>query len=106
VLGTFPGMAVVLGPIVFVVIVVGGLGSLIGAFVASLLIGFLQTFAVAIDYSFGDLFMLLGMTLDSQSFISDLYTVTVAQLGPILPYLLLVLILIFRPTGLFGTREV
>lgn len=106
VLGTFPGMAVVLGPIVFVVIVVGGLGSLIGAFVASLLIGFLQTFAVAIDYSFGDFFMLLGMTLDSQSFISDLYAVTIAQLGPILPYLLLVLILIFRPTGLFGTREV
>ncbi len=106
VLGTFPGMAVVLGPIVFVVIVVGGLGSLIGAFVASLLIGFLQTFAVAIDYSFGDFFTLLGMTLDSQSAISDLYTVTIAQLGPILPYLLLVLILIFRPTGLFGTREV
>jgi len=46
------------------------------------------------------------MTLDSQSAISDLYTVTIAQLGPILPYLLLVLMLIFRPTGLFGTREV
>ena len=106
VLGTFPGMAVALGPIVFVVIVIGGLGSLIGAFVASLLIGFLQTFAVAIDYSFGDLFTFIGMTLDSQSAISDLYTVTIAQLGPILPYLLLVLMLIFRPTGLFGTREV
>jgi len=106
VLGTFPGMAIVLGPIVFVVIVVGGLGSLIGAFVASLLIGFMTTFAVAIDYSFGDFFTLLGMSLDAQSVISDLYTVTIAQLGPILPYLLLVLILIFRPTGLFGTREV
>jgi branched-chain amino acid transport system permease protein len=35
-----------------------------------------------------------------------LYTVTVAQIGPILPYLLLVLILIFRPTGLLGKREV
>ncbi len=106
VLGTFPGMAIVLGPIVFVVIVVGGLGSLVGAFVASLLIGFMTTFAVAIDYSFGDFFTLLGMSLDAQSAISDLYTVTIAQLGPILPYLLLVLILIFRPTGLFGTREV
>ena len=31
VLGTFPGMAVVLGSIVFVTIVVGGLGSLWGA---------------------------------------------------------------------------
>jgi len=31
--------------------------------------------------------------------------VTVAQLAPIIPYLLLVLILILRPTGLLGTRE-
>ena len=30
---------------------------------------------------------------------------TLAQVAPILPYLLLVLILIFRPRGLFGTRE-
>jgi branched-chain amino acid transport system permease protein len=28
-----------------------------------------------------------------------------AQAAPILPYLLLVLILIFRPKGLLGTRE-
>lgn len=105
VLGTFPGMAIVLGSIVFVVIVVGGLGSLMGAFVASLLIGMLQTFAVAIDYSFTDLFAALGVTLDADSVMSDLYTLTIAQIGPILPYLLLVLILVFKPTGLFGTRE-
>jgi branched-chain amino acid transport system permease protein len=30
---------------------------------------------------------------------------TVAQVAPILPYLFLVLILIFRPKGLLGTRE-
>ena len=30
---------------------------------------------------------------------------TLAQAAPILPYLLLVLILIFRPKGLLGTRE-
>ena len=30
---------------------------------------------------------------------------TVAQVAPVLPYLLLVLILIFRPRGLMGTRE-
>ena len=36
VLGTFPGMAFVLGSIVFVTIVIGGLGSLWGALVASL----------------------------------------------------------------------
>ncbi len=105
VLGTFPGMAIVLGSIVFVVIVVGGLGSLMGAFVASLLIGMLQTFAVAIDYSLNDLFSAFGITLDAESMLSDLYSVTIAQIGPILPYLLLVLILVFKPTGLFGTRE-
>ncbi len=105
VLGTFPGMAIVLGSIVFVVIVVGGLGSLTGAFVASLLIGMLQTFAVAIDVSLNDVLGLVGITTDAESALSDLYTVTVSQIGPILPYLLLVLILVFRPTGLFGNRE-
>ena len=47
---TDPGMAESLGTIVFVVVVVGGLGSLMGAFVASLFIGIVQTFAVAVDY--------------------------------------------------------
>ncbi|MGB7305679.1 MAG: branched-chain amino acid ABC transporter permease [Burkholderiaceae bacterium] len=105
VLSTFPGMAIVLGSIVFVVIVVGGLGSLMGAFVASLLIGMIQTFAVAIDYSLSDLFSTIGLSFDADGALSDLYSVTVAQIGPILPYLLLVLILIFRPTGLLGNRE-
>ncbi|MEZ5660081.1 MAG: branched-chain amino acid ABC transporter permease [Burkholderiaceae bacterium] len=105
-LGTFPGMAVVLGSIVFVVIVVGGLGSLLGAFVASLLIGMLQTFAVAIDVSIQDMLGAIGLTVDPDGALSDLYSLTVAQVGPILPYLLLVLILVFRPKGLFGTREV
>src|SRR5258708_21585093 len=48
---TEPNMAAALGPIVFVVVVVGGLGSIPGAFVASMLIGILQTFAVALNYS-------------------------------------------------------
>ena len=30
---------------------------------------------------------------------------TISQVAPILPYLFLVLILIFRPKGLLGTRE-
>ncbi|MDH8404897.1 branched-chain amino acid ABC transporter permease, partial [Klebsiella pneumoniae] len=41
---TQSNMAGLLGPILFVVVVVGGLGSLPGAFIASLLIGFVQTF--------------------------------------------------------------
>ena len=106
VLSTFPGMAAVLGSIVFVVIVVGGLGSLAGAFIASLLIGLLQTFAVAVNYSMKDLLAVFGIATSRASMLSDLYSVTVAQVAPILPYLLLVLILIFRPTGLLGKREV
>jgi len=34
-----------------------------------------------------------------------LTSLTISQVAPILPYLLLVLILIFRPKGLLGTRE-
>ena len=48
---TEPAMAATVGPVIFVVVVVGGMGSLAGAFVASLLIGVIQTFAVALDYS-------------------------------------------------------
>ena len=104
-LGTFPGMAFVLGSIVFVVIVVGGLGSLAGAFVASLLIGWLQTFAIALDYSMTDLLDLLGISFSDDHLLRDLWSLSLPQVAPILPYLLLILILIFRPTGLMGKRE-
>jgi branched-chain amino acid transport system permease protein len=97
---TQPTMAAALGPILFVVIVVGGLGSLAGAFVASLLIGLIQTFAVAMN---GSLAQLFGPV--APPYLGDLWQVTVAQLAPIIPYFLLVLILIVRPTGLMGTRE-
>jgi branched-chain amino acid transport system permease protein len=97
---TQPSMAVLLGPILFVVIIVGGLGSLSGAFIASLLIGLIQTFAVAPNYSLAGTF---GGA--APPFLGDLWQVTIAQLAPILPYLLLVLMLILRPTGLMGTRE-
>ena len=76
---TEPGMAYSVGGIIFVVVVVGGMGSLTGALVASLLIGVMQTLAVA--------------------------TNTFSQVAPMLPYLLLVLVLIWRPRGLLGTRE-
>ena len=102
---TQSNMAGLLGPIVFVIVVVGGLGSLSGAFIASLLIGLIQTFAVSVNVSLADLFAAAGITLAPDNFLSDIWQVPVAQVAPILPYLLLVLILIFRPTGLLGTRE-
>ena len=100
---TEPSMAATVGSVIFVVVVVGGMGSLAGAFVASLLIGVIQTFAVALDYSVGGLLAGLGIKLGEGG--HSLLGLTLAQVAPILPYLFLVLILIFRPKGLMGTRE-
>jgi branched-chain amino acid transport system permease protein len=102
---TQPAMAASLGPILFVVVVVGGLGSLPGAFIASLLIGLIQTFAVALNVSLADVMARLGVTLTRESIGGDLWMATVAQVAPIIPYLLLVLVLIFRPKGLMGDRD-
>jgi len=102
---TEPAMAGAVGSIVFVVVVVGGMGSLAGAFLASLLIGVLQTFAVAIDQSLASGLQALGVAVTASTPGYDLLQLTVAQVAPILPYLLLVLILIFRPKGLLGKRE-
>jgi len=82
---TEPGMAASVGPIIFVIVVVGGMGSLAGAFIASLLVGCLQTFAISLDWP------IFGLKL--------------SQVAPVLPYLLMVLLLIVRPKGLMGTRE-
>ena len=99
---TEPAMAGAVGSIIFVVTVVGGMGSLGGAFLASLLIGFILTFAVQVDASLASLF---GVSLSGESFGSTLMALKVSQVAAVLPYLLLVLILIFRPKGLMGTRE-
>ncbi len=102
---TEPSMAGTVGSVIFVVVVVGGMGSLAGAFVASILIGVLQTFAVALDYSVAGALTALGVSLSPAALDYSLLKLTIAQVAPILPYLFLVLILIFRPKGLMGTRE-
>ncbi|WP_061146904.1 branched-chain amino acid ABC transporter permease [Caballeronia arvi] len=94
-----PAMADAMGPIVFVVVVIGGLGSLSGALAASLLVGCVQTFAVGASASAGSIAAFFGVTLP------DAWAaLTVAQLAPVLPYLLLVAMLAARPRGLFGER--
>lgn len=102
---TEPAMASTVGSIIFVVVVVGGMGSLSGAFLASVLIGVIQTFAVAMDYSLGSLMQSLGVQLSAGVSNNTLAKLTLSQVAPILPYLFLVLILIFRPKGLLGNRE-
>ncbi|WMY09281.1 branched-chain amino acid ABC transporter permease [Paraburkholderia phenoliruptrix] len=95
-----PAMAESLGSIVFVVVVIGGLGSLGGALAASLLIGCVQTLAVASDLSLGDVLAAFDASLPR-----EWDALTLAQLAPLIPYLLLVAMLALRPRGLFGRRD-
>ena len=81
---TEPGMAAAIGPVIFVIVVIGGMGSLTGAFIASIAIGLLQTLAVGIDARVGG--------------------VSLSQAAPMLPFLLMALVLIARPRGLLGNR--
>ena len=107
VLGTEPAMALQLGPIVFVVIVIGGLGSLGGALIASMFIGILTNMAVSYDLSLKGPMAMLGFEEGQvEGILLDLIQMTSGGVSPVLPYLMLVLMLIFRPRGLFGTRDV
>jgi branched-chain amino acid transport system permease protein len=94
-----PGMAESMGSIVFVVVIVGGLGSVGGALAASLAIGCLQTFAAASPWRLGALADAAGLALPSQW-----GALTLAQLAPLVPYLLLVAMLVCRPRGIAGMR--
>ena len=81
---TEPGMAAAIGPVIFVIVVIGGMGSLTGAFIASIAIGLLQTLAVGVEARVGG--------------------VSLSQAAPMLPFLLMALVLIARPRGLLGNR--
>ena len=98
---TEPGMADRLGLIVFVVVIVGGLGSLGGALIASILIGIIQTFAAGSEYCLCDFITSLGISCPKIGILD----IKISQTAEALPFLLMVLILIFRPKGLMGTRE-
>jgi branched-chain amino acid transport system permease protein len=76
-LTTYPGMGFDILVDTFVVIVVGGFGSLLGALVASIMIGELQSYGILILPNFALVFQ----------------------------FLLMAVVLIVRPTGLFGEKE-
>ena len=101
---TNPNMALELGVLVFVVVVVGGLGSLSGALVASLLIGLLTSFAVGIDRSIADLFAFVGAREMAER-AGGLLIIKVSSLVASLPFALMLLVLLVRPSGLMGERE-
>jgi branched-chain amino acid transport system permease protein len=102
---TEPSMALAVGAVVFAVIVIGGMGSLAGAFIASVVLGVIESFAVGSDSSLADLARVFSLSVTPDTFGYAVWSVKMSQVAAILPYLLLVLILIFRPKGLLGTRE-
>lgn len=77
ILTVFPGLADQMGMDAFLVVVTGGFGSLSGAFIISLVFGELSSYGV--------------------QFIS--------ALAPVLMFVLMAIILVIKPTGLFGERE-
>ena len=102
---TEPSMAFTMGPIVFVVVVFGGLGSLAGCFVASLIMGLVQTFAVVFDVSLATVLARVGLDVTPATPLAEFLTIPLPRIGALLPYLMLVLILLFKPRGLMGTRD-
>lgn len=81
----FPGMGNQVLIICFVVVVIGGIGSVKGALVGALLIGLVDTFGKVVEVRIGDFAVLpelAGMTV----------------------YLLMAVVLLWRPEGIFGKR--
>ncbi|MCB2188957.1 MAG: branched-chain amino acid ABC transporter permease [Deltaproteobacteria bacterium] len=77
ILTVYPGLADQMGMDAFVVVVVGGFGSLFGALVAALFLGELNAFGIQF----------------------------IPKLSPVLMFGFMALVLAFKPTGLFGDRE-
>jgi branched-chain amino acid transport system permease protein len=100
---TNPNMALELGVMVFVVVVVGGLGSLGGAMLASLLIGLVTSLAVGVDYSLADLLAFTGAG-DWARGVGGLLTLKLSSLSATIPFALMLLILLVRPSGLMGEK--
>ncbi|XHS78018.1 branched-chain amino acid ABC transporter permease [Burkholderiaceae bacterium UC74_6] len=101
---TSPNMALEIGVMVFVVVVVGGLGSLGGAMLASLLIGVMTSLAVGIDSSLADLLALVGARDWAES-AGGLLTLKLSSLAATLPFALMLLVLLVRPSGLMGEKN-
>lgn len=101
---TNPNMAVELGVIVFVVVVVGGLGSLMGSFVGSLLIGLFTSFAVGLDWSIASSLAVFGLGEWAQQ-TGGILTAKLTSIAGTVPFLLMLLVLLFRPQGLMGDKQ-
>jgi branched-chain amino acid transport system permease protein len=101
---TGPSMAVSFGTLVFVVVVVGGLGSVVGALIASLMIGLFISFSVGLNVSIADFLGPFGLKPWAES-IGGLMTLQLTTIANSMPFLLMVVILLIRPAGLMGDRQ-
>ncbi|MGH8768950.1 MAG: branched-chain amino acid ABC transporter permease, partial [Burkholderiales bacterium] len=81
----FPGMGGQVLITCFVVVVIGGIGSVKGALVAALLIGLVDTFGKVLEIEIGGFRVL-------------------PELAGMSVYLLMAIVLLWRPEGLFGKR--
>ena len=77
ILTVFPGLAHQMGMDAFIVVIVGGFGSLAGAFMVAIICGLLSSYGVQF----------------------------VSQLAPVLMFIFMAIVLAFRPMGFFGERE-
>lgn len=93
ILSVEPGMGDSVLILTFVVIVIGGVGSVRGAFIAAILVGVVDT----VGRVFGPI--LLRAVLDPAA-----ASQTGRTLAPMLIYILMALVLFFRPMGLFPVR--
>lgn len=100
---TNPNMALELGVMVFVVVVVGGLGSLAGAMVASIVIGVITSLAIGVDLSLADLLAKVGGG-DWSERVGGLMTLKISSLAATIPFALMLLVLLVKPNGLLGER--
>jgi len=74
ILSAYPGLDADMLPLALIVVILGGVGSLIGAFVGSFLIGFVYTFGIAL----------------------------LPDLAYVILFLPMIVVIAFRPRGLFG----
>jgi len=81
----FPGMGNQVLIICFVVVVIGGIGSVKGAMVAAILIGLVDTFGKVVTVE------IAGVKL-------------LPELAGMTVYLLMAVVLLWRPEGIFGKR--
>ncbi len=101
---TNPNMALELGVIVFVVVVVGGLGSLAGSLIASVLIGVFSSFAVGLHWTLAGALSWVGLGEWAEG-VGGLLTLPLSSISGTVPFLLMLIVLLVRPAGLMGSKN-